>query len=144
MSLIATNFYAQWRLRAGVASVLHDDRDSPPERLLQAIWQHQRLRRDQLRTLDGEAVRVLHPGFGSVEGGPDFRGAVVQIGDAAPRSGDVEVDIRTSGWRAHGHDRNPAFQNVFLQVVWDAERAGGGHRRLLDVARGLSMRRLAN
>lgn len=119
VSISSTNFYAQWRVRAGVASVLRDDRDSPPERLLQAIWQHQRLRRDQLRTLDGKTVRVLHPGFGSVEGGPDFRGAIVQIGDAAPRSGDVEVDIRTSGWHAHGHDRNPAFQNVFLHVVWD-------------------------
>ncbi|MEK7707044.1 MAG: DUF2851 family protein, partial [Verrucomicrobiota bacterium] len=87
MSITSTNFYAQWRVRAGVAGVLRDDGNSPPERLLQAIWQHQRLHRDQLKTLDGETVRVLHPGFGSVEGGPDFRGAVVQIGDAAPRSG---------------------------------------------------------
>lgn len=122
VSTASTNFYGQWRRRAGIASELRDDRDSPPERLLQAIWRHQRLRRDQLRTLDGETVRVLHPGFLSVEGGPDFRGAVVQIGDAAPRSGDVEVDIRAAGWRAHGHDQNPAFQNVFLHVVWDAER----------------------
>jgi hypothetical protein len=120
VSIASTSFYAQWRLRAGVAGVLRDDPDSPPERLLQAIWQHQRLRRDQLKTLDGETVRVLHPGFGSAEGGPDFRGAVVQIGDALPRSGDVEVDLRTGGWRAHGHDRNPAFKNVFLHVVWDA------------------------
>jgi hypothetical protein len=117
--LVANNFFAQWRVRAGAASVLNEDRDSPPERLLQAIWQHQRLRRDQLRTVDGDTVRVLHPGFVSVEGGPDFRGAVMQIGDAAARSGDVEVDIRASGWHAHGHDRNPAFQNVLLHVVWD-------------------------
>ncbi len=27
-------------------------------------------------------------------------------------SGDVEIDIRASGWHAHGHDRNPAFHNV--------------------------------
>jgi hypothetical protein len=95
----------------------------PTERLLQSIWQHQRLRRDELKTADGKAVRVLHPGFISVEGGPDFREAVVQIGDAAPRSGDVEIDLRTSGWRAHGHDRNPAFQNVILQVLWDESPA---------------------
>jgi Protein of unknown function (DUF2851) len=68
-------------------------------------------------------VRVLHPGFVSVEGGPDFHGAVVQIGDASPRAGDVEVDLRPGGWRAHGHDRNPAFQNVFLHVVWDGDWA---------------------
>ena len=119
MSPLAENFYADWRLRCGAANVLRDENDSPPERLLQAVWQHQRLRRDQLRTADEKTVRVLHPGFASAEGGPDFRGAVIQIGDDAPRSGDVEVDLRASGWHAHGHDRNPGFQNVILQVIWN-------------------------
>ena len=89
----------------GPGTVLRDEAGLPAERLLQAIWRHQRLRRDQLQTSDGQAVRILHPGFVSVEGGPDFRGAVIQIGDAAPRSGDVEIDLRAGGWRAHGHDR---------------------------------------
>jgi len=116
---LAQNFYAEWRVQSGAASVLHDENQAPPERLLQAVWQHQRLRRDQLKTGDGTAVRVFHPGFMSAEGGPDFRGAVLQIGDRAPCSGDVEVDIRAGGWRAHGHDRNPNFQNVLLHVVWE-------------------------
>jgi hypothetical protein len=103
----------------GLGNVLRDEKETPPERLLQAIWRHQRLRRDRLRTADGRAVRILHPGFVSLEGGPDFRGAVIQIGDAAPRSGDVEIDLRAAGWHAHGHDRNPAFQNVLLHVVWE-------------------------
>lgn len=115
------NFYAHWRTQIGVAAALCET-SPPPERLLQAIWQHQRLRRDQLATLDGQPVRVLHPGFWNFEGGPDFRDAVIQIGTAAPRTGDVEVDLRSSGWRAHGHDRNPSFRNVILHVVWDAEK----------------------
>jgi hypothetical protein len=119
---VAASFYAQYRLRQGGAAALGDAGDAPPERLLQAIWQHQRLQRGQLRTLDGEPLRVLHPGFASAEGGPDFRGAVLQFGQAAPQSGDVEVDLRSSGWHAHGHDRNRTFQNVLLHVVWDAER----------------------
>ena len=122
MSPPADNFYADWRSRFGAAQVLHDENDPPPERLLQAIWRHQRLQRDRLQTADGKSVRILHPGFVSVEGGPDFRGAVIQIGDAAPCSGDVEIDLRAGGWRAHGHDRNPAFQNVLLHVVWDDTR----------------------
>lgn len=120
---VSNSLYAQWRVRCGGIFALRDERAAPPEILLQAIWQHQRLQRDQLRTLDGEGVRVLHPGFASVEGGPDFRGAVLQFGEDPPQSGDVEVDIRSSGWRAHGHDRNPAFQKVLLHVVWDGERA---------------------
>src|SRR5947207_15166319 len=112
VSTLPANFYAQWRARCGVVAVFREDHETlPPERLLQAIWQHQRLLRDQLTTLDGLPVRILHPGFRSVEGGPDFRGAVIQLGDSPARTGDVEVDLRASGWRAHGHDKNPAFRN---------------------------------
>ena len=120
------SFYAQWRVQSGAVTRLRDDQDSPPEMLLQAIWQHQRLLRDQLQTLDGQPVRVLHPGFRSVEGGPDFRGAILQIGDGSPQSGDVEVDLRPGGWRAHGHDQNPAFKNVILHVIWEGERVTPG------------------
>jgi hypothetical protein len=123
---VLASFYAQWRVQCGAVSVLHDDHDSPPECLLQSIWQHQRLVREQLTTLDGRPVHILHPGFRSVEGGPDFRGAIVQIGDSPPRAGDVEVDLRASGWHAHGHDRNPAFQNVILHVIWESERPAAG------------------
>jgi hypothetical protein len=115
------NFYAAWRERFVRAEVLHDENGLPPERLLQAVWQHQRLRRDQLKTADGKTVRVFHPGFISVEGGPDFRGAVLQFENEKPVSGDIEIDLQTSGWRAHGHDRNINFQNVLLHVVWQSE-----------------------
>lgn len=103
---------------------LHEITEPPPEQFVQAIWQQQRLRRDHLSTLDGRSVRILHPGFRSVEGGPDFRGAVVQFGDAPPQSGDVEVDLQASGWHAHGHDTNPNFRSVILHVVWSAPKKG--------------------
>ena len=121
MPPVVSSFYSEWRVRCGVVPLLRDDADSPPEILLQAVWQHQRLLREQLATVDGQPVRVLHPGFLSHEGGPDFRQAIVQFGQDAPVSGDVEVDLRASGWRAHGHDRNPAFQNVILHAIWDGE-----------------------
>src|SRR5580765_2601132 len=126
VSAESANLYAEWRVRCGVAPLLREDVDSPPERLLQAIWQHQRFLRDQLQTLDGQPVRVLHPGFHSVEGGPDFRGAMIQIGEGAIQTGDIEVDLRPAGWRAHGHDRNPAFKNVVLHVIWEGERTNTG------------------
>jgi len=115
---LSGNFYAQWRAQTGAANFLRDEQ-FPTERLLQAIWQHQRLKRGELKTVDGKIVRVFHPGFASVEGGPDFCNAVLQIGNESPRSGDVEIDLWASGWRAHGHDKNKNFQNVLLHVVWD-------------------------
>jgi hypothetical protein len=118
----ADNFYAIWRQQCR-ALALHDGASIPPEKLLQAVWQHQRLKRGELQTTAGQPLRVLHPGFVSAEGGPDFRGAVLQIGDAAPVAGDVEIDLQSNGWRAHGHDRNPTFRNVILHVVWNASPA---------------------
>jgi len=134
---LAENFYAEWRLRCGAANVLRDENESPPERLLQAVWQNQRLRRDRLLTTDERVIHVLHPGFASAEGGPDFRGAVIQIGDDVPRSGDVEVDLRASGWHAHGHDRNPNFRNVILHVVWDEPKPAGTAPAVLSLRHSL-------
>ena len=122
MSLPANNFYVRWRQQCSVVPTLHEGDGRPPERLLQAIWQQQRIRRDQLGTLDGMPVRILHPGFLSLEGGPDFRGAVVQFGDQPPVTGDIEVDLQSSGWHGHGHDSNPNFRSVILHVVWTAPK----------------------
>src|SRR5579863_6189904 len=126
VSAIPDNFYAQWRARRVTGQALREDPDSfPPEQLLQAVWQQQRLLRDQLTTLDGRKARILHPGFKNHEAGPDFHGAMIQIEGEPARAGDVEVDLRPGGWRAHGHDRNPNFRNVILQVVWEGEKAEG-------------------
>ena len=117
-----SNFYAEWRARAGLVPALREGDDAPPERLLQAVWFHQRLRRAELRTHDGRALRVLHPGFWNREPGPDFRGAVIQFDGESPRTADIEVDLHSAGWRGHKHDVNPNFKCVGLHVVWKAER----------------------
>ncbi len=114
------NFYSAWRTRHATNGMLRDEDSLPPETLLQAVWHHQRLRRDSLKTTDGRTVRVLHPGFLSSEGGPDFRGAIIQFGQEKAVTGDVEVDLHAHNWRAHGHATNPAFGKVVLHVVWTA------------------------
>ncbi len=120
-----TSLYAEWRARNETRLLLRERAESPPpERVLQSIWFHQRLRRGQLQTLDGQPVRVLHPGFWNRESGPDFRGAVVQFGGEGARSGDVEIDPLPHHWRAHAHDRNPAFANVILHVIWNGAESG--------------------
>ena len=116
------NFYAQWR-RRGVVE-LREDPAHPSERLLQAVWFHQRILREKLQTTDGRAIQILHPGFWNREAGPDFRGALLRIGDDSPVEGDIEVDLRSAGWRDHGHATNPNFKNVRLHVVWDRDEPG--------------------
>jgi hypothetical protein len=117
------NLCARWRHASSrVAELRETPQRPPPERLLQVMWLHQRLLRDQLTTLDGRKIRVLHPGFWNREAGPDFRQAVLQFNDAPPVTGDVEVDLFTAGWRGHRHDRNPAFSKVVLHVVWNDDQ----------------------
>jgi hypothetical protein len=110
--------YSRWRASYGALASFHENAGEPPERLLQAIWWHQRVRRDELRTLDGRRLRVLHPGFWNREAGPDFHGAVLQFGDDPPVTGDVEVDLHRQGWRSHRHHINPNYLKVLLHVVW--------------------------
>ncbi|MDB6124725.1 MAG: hypothetical protein JWQ71_3718 [Pedosphaera sp.] len=121
--MVFTDFYAQRRNCVPSATAFQEGHGSfPAERLVQAIWQQQRLLRDRLRTLDGQPVRILHPGFKNHGAGPDFHGAMIQIGSEPLRNGDIEVDLRPSGWQSHGHDRNPNFKNVILHVIWEGER----------------------
>ncbi len=124
MPKLPPNLYSQWRPAGLPASAIADGAAGPPERWLQQAWRHQRLRRDELRCTDGQPVRVLHPGFWNRGPGPDFRRAVIQLGQEPPRSGDVEVDLAVGGWHAHGHDRDARYAGVILHVVWDAPAIG--------------------
>jgi hypothetical protein len=120
VSEFLSNVYAGWRTSASPLATFREDSEEPPERLLQAIWWHQRVRRDELRLTDGRRVRVLHPGFWNREAGPDFRDAMLQFEDDDPMRGDVEVDLFSRGWRDHRHHINPDYKNVILHVVWNA------------------------
>jgi hypothetical protein len=117
----AASLYLEWREHRGQVPALRDQGGFPAERLLQAIWHHQRLQRDSLRLADGRRLWVLHPGFWNRESGPDFRRAVLQIEGQRPSTGDVEVDLHSRCWHQHGHDRNPAFAQVQLHVVWETD-----------------------
>jgi hypothetical protein len=131
---VKASFYAEWCLRYAPGPFLHEDHGTPSEKLLQAIWAHQRLVRENLTALDGRAVEVLHPGFWNHESGPDFRGAVLRIaGDLIP-SGDIEIDLHSSGWKGHGHDINPAFKSVALHVVWEGDPESARRSRLPTLA----------
>ncbi len=94
--MMPEGLYARWAGDGPPCPALRE-LDLPPEMLLQAVWMHQRLLRDQLKTLDGRPVRILHPGFWNREAGPDFQQAVIQFGDDKPISGDIEVDLEFGG-----------------------------------------------
>jgi Protein of unknown function (DUF2851) len=69
----------------------------------------------------GERLRVRFPGRRWGGPGPDFRGAVLALDDGSVVRGDVEVHQRASGWAAHRHDRDPAYDGVVLHLVQGAD-----------------------
>lgn len=88
------------------------------EDLLQFIWASRLFEHHALRTTDGRAVEILKPGRIQRNSGPDLLDAQVRI-DGQLWAGTVEVHLRSSEWNAHGHQFDPAYENVVLHVVYE-------------------------
>ncbi len=89
------------------------------ERHLQCLWADPRFRPAELKTTDGEVVRVEHPGDWNLEAGPDFLNAILLIGKEKRRiSGDLEIHIHANGWNQHGHANDPRFEKVCFHIVY--------------------------
>lgn len=94
-----------------------------PERFLRHIWKHQQFHTLDLRTTDGRPVAVLSPGKSNNDGGPDFTGARIRIGDSA-FAGDIELHGRGDDWFTHGHQCDPKYNTVILHVVLNKTSRG--------------------
>ena len=98
--------------------------EPPPEPIneseLSWIWAGQRYPAGALGLVDGRALRVVNPGRPGGGAGPDFLDAILEIEGTSVR-GDVELHVRSSGFRAHGHDTDPAYDGVALHVVFRAD-----------------------
>lgn len=88
------------------------------EKLFQFIWQYSLYQPQNLFTMDGAPVIVIHPGRLNTNSGPDFTGARVQIGNTI-LIGNVELHIKTSDWHLHGHESDEAYKNIILHVVYE-------------------------
>jgi len=90
--------------------------DNPPENLIIKIWQNQLRLRTDLVTEEGEPVSIIYPGRINDGRGPDFLDAVIATGQRLIK-GDIEVHVKSSGWRAHRHYQDPTYNRVILHTV---------------------------
>lgn len=89
------------------------------ERHVQAIWYDANLRPKSLTTRRGSVVNVVYPGEWNLGAGPDFTGAVLEIGRERRRVvGDVEIHLCPSDWDFHGHGADARYRNVVAHVTW--------------------------
>src|SRR5258708_34602836 len=82
-----------------------------------ARWAAGERREATLLASDGQQYRVVYEGRRGGGAGPDFRDAVLACTDGARLHGDVELHLRAANWRAHGHERDPAYHRGVLPRV---------------------------
>jgi hypothetical protein len=89
------------------------------EEQLFRIWKGQRFPEGALVTRHGVPLRVISPGRAGRGPGPDFRNAAIAGPSGVTLRGDIELHVRSSLFRAHGHANDMAYRNVVLHVVFN-------------------------
>lgn len=88
------------------------------EEFISYLWANKLLFPDKLATTKGEPVQIIQPGQQNRDAGPDFFAARVRIGETL-WVGNVEVHVRSSLWKQHGHQADAAYDNIILHVVFE-------------------------
>lgn len=78
---------------------------------------------EPLPLVDGGRVSIIFRGTWSHGLGPDFSGALLDFGDGRIVRGNVEIHLRTSAWRQHGHHLDARYDEVALHLVMQHDGA---------------------
>ncbi len=90
------------------------------EDLLHYVWRLKKFDLTELRTTSGEPVIIHRFGTLNTDGGPDFLNARISI-SGTEWAGNVEMHLKSSDWNRHGHDKDAAYKNVILHVVFEED-----------------------
>ena len=89
------------------------------EDFLHFLWRTRRFDQLNLQTTDGQPLEILDFGeYNRLDSGADFQNARLQIGDMT-WFGNIEMHVKSSDWLAHKHQRDAAYGNVILHVVFE-------------------------
>lgn len=91
------------------------------EDFIQHIWQHLLFQQQDLRTTDGKLVVLSRQGQLNLDAGPDFFDGRLYV-DETYWAGNIEVHYNASDWYKHKHDRDAAYDNVIMHVVYNADQ----------------------
>lgn len=92
------------------------------EDFLHYVWKFKKFDFTELLTVQGESLTILNSGQYLQLSGPDFFNAQIEI-NGQKWAGNVEIHIKSSDWYVHGHERDDAYNNVILHVVWEHDSA---------------------
>lgn len=85
---------------------------------LSHVWEYQLFDIKDLKSTNGESIRILDQGVLNVNAGPDFIDAQIYI-DGLLMVGDIEIHIKSSDFLKHGHLSDLAYGKMILHVVYE-------------------------
>ena len=88
------------------------------EDFLHHVWQFKKFDIANLKTTTGESIQILNSGQYLQLAGPDFFNAQLIIGNQK-WAGNVEIHLKSSDWYVHHHEKDEAYDNIILHVVWE-------------------------
>lgn len=90
------------------------------EDFIQFIWREGRFDLRDLRTTEGASLSIQDFGRHNRDAGPDFSGGQIRL-NGLQWAGNIEMHTSASEWYKHGHQTDPAYDNVVLHVVLDED-----------------------
>jgi len=91
------------------------------EFFLHHVWKLKLFSSRDLTTADGEPIEILKTGLHNNDAGPDFFNAQIKIGKTL-WAGNVEIHLKSSDWKNHAHEKDKAYDNVILHVVFEDDQ----------------------
>ena len=86
------------------------------EEFLHFVWKFGLFERNKLKALTGEEIDIISTGSHNTDAGPDFFNARIRI-NGIEWAGNIEIHLRSSDWKKHGHSKDKSYNNVILHVV---------------------------
>lgn len=91
------------------------------EEFLHYIWKYRLFDQKNLTTATGEPIEIIKTGEHNTDSGPDFFNAKMKIGKTT-WAGNVEIHINSSDWEKHFHQKDNAYDNIILHVVYKVDK----------------------
>jgi len=91
------------------------------EEFLHYLWKYCLYDRETLIDNENNRIVVLNPGEYNHDSGPDFFNARILL-SGTEWAGNVEMHLRSSHFNTHGHNSDPAFNNVILHIVAENDK----------------------
>ena len=91
------------------------------EEFLHYLWKYSLYDPESLIDKNGNKIIVIQPGEYNRDAGPDFFNSRICI-DGTEWAGNVEIHTRSSHFDNHGHNADPAFNNVILHLVAENDK----------------------